>query len=51
MGKRIAFLLLVGGGLIIYSLMSATVSVPVLMLGLVVLLVALVMFIREIAKI
>jgi len=51
MGKRIAFLLLIGGGLVIYSLMTATVSVPILVLGLIVLVVAFVMFIKEIAKI
>ena len=51
MGKRIAFMLVIGGGLVIYSLLTAKVSVPILILGLIVLLVALVLFIKEIAKI
>ena len=43
--------MLIGGGLVIYSLMTATVSKPVLILGMFVLLVAFVLFIKEIAKI
>jgi hypothetical protein len=51
MGKKIAFMLLVGGGAVIYSLMTATVSMPILIFGLIVLVIAFILFVKEIAKI
>jgi hypothetical protein len=51
MGKKIAFMLLIGGGAVIYSLMTATVNMPILIFGLLVLLIAGILFVREIAKI
>lgn len=44
-------MLLVGGGAVIFSLMKATVNTPILVFGLIVLLIALILFIKEIAKI
>ena len=51
MGKKIAFMLLIGGGAVIYSLMTAIVNMPILIFGLIVLLIAVILFVREIAKI
>lgn len=51
MGKKLAFMLLVGGGAVIFSLMTSTIKVPILVFGLIVLLIALVLFIKEITKI
>lgn len=51
MGKRIAFMFLVGGGAVIFSLMTATVKTPILTFGVIVLLIALILFVKEIAKI
>lgn len=51
MGKRIALLLIVGGGAVIFSLMTATVKMPILIFGLIVLLIAFILLVREITKI
>lgn len=51
MGKKIAFMLIVGGGAVIFSLMKATVNTPILVFGLIVLLIAVILFVREIARI
>ena len=51
MGTRIAFLILMGGGAVIFSLFSATINMLFLLGGLFLLLVAFVLFIKEIKNI
>lgn len=51
MGKKIAFMLLVGGGAVIFSLMKAAINTPILVFGVIVLLIAGVLFVREITRI
>ena len=51
MGKKLAIMLLVGGGAVVFSLMTPTINTPILVFGLIVLLIALILFVKEIAKI
>ena len=51
MGKKLAIMLLVGGGAVIFSVMTPAINTPILVFGVIVLLIALILFIKEIAKI